>query len=148
MKNGMTLIVRVIARFVSPMIMVFGIYIILHGHLSPGGGFPGGVIIASAFVLVTLSFGKEIAYQKLKESTASVMESVGALIFLILAILGIVFGGWFFLNFLPKGEPLRLISAGFIPLCNIGIGLKVGGGIFAVFLTLILFRLSEKGEGD
>ena len=148
MKNGMTLIVRVIARFVSPLIMIFGIYIILHGHLSPGGGFPGGVIIASAFVLVTLSFGKEIAYQKLKESTASVMESVGALIFLILAVLGIVFGGYFFLNFLPKGEPFRLISAGFIPLYNIGIGLKVGGGIFVVFLTLILFRLLEKGEGD
>ncbi len=144
----MTLIVKVIARVVSPLIMVFGIYMILHGHLSPGGGFPGGVVIASAFVLLTLSFGKEIAYQKLKESTASVMESVGALIFLILAVLGIVFGGWFFLNFLPKGEPLRLISAGFIPLANIGIGLKVGGGIFAVFLTLILFRLSEKGEGD
>jgi len=144
----MTLIVKVIARVVSPFIMIFGIYMILHGHLSPGGGFPGGVVIASAFVLLTLSFGKEIAYQKLKESTASVMESVGALIFLILAVLGIVFGGYFFLNFLPKGEPLRLISAGFIPLANIGIGLKVGGGIFAVFLTLILFRLSEKGEGD
>ncbi len=144
----MTLIVKVIARVVSPFIMIFGIYMILHGHLSPGGGFPGGVVIASAFVLLTLSFGKEIVYQKLKESTASVMESVGALIFLILAVLGIVFGGYFFLNFLPKGEPLRLISAGFIPLANIGIGLKVGGGIFAVFLTLILFRLSEKGEGD
>ncbi len=144
----MTLIVKAIARVVSPFIMIFGIYMILHGHLSPGGGFPGGVVIASAFVLLTLSFGKEIVYQKLKESTASVMESVGALIFLILAVLGIVFGGYFFLNFLPKGEPLRLISAGFIPLANIGIGLKVGGGIFAVFLTLILFRLSEKGEGD
>lgn len=144
----MTLIVKVIARVVSPFIMIFGIYMILHGHLSPGGGFPGGVVIASAFVLLTLSFGKEIVYQKLKESTASVMESVGALIFLILAVLGIVFGGYFFLNFLPKGEPFRLISAGFIPLANIGIGLKVGGGIFAVFLTLILFRLSEKGEGD
>ncbi len=144
----MTLIVKVIARLVSPLIMVFGIYMILHGHLSPGGGFPGGVVIASAFVLLTLSFGKEVAYQKLKKSSASVMESVGILIFLILAVLGIVFGGWFFLNFLPKGQPLRLLSAGFIPLCNIGIGLKVGGGIFAVFLTLILFRLSEKGEGD
>ena len=97
----MTLIVKVIARVVSPFIMVFGIYLILHGHLSPGGGFPGGVVIASAFVLLTLSFGKEIVYQKLKESTASVMESVGALIFLILAVLGIVFGGYFFLNFLP-----------------------------------------------
>jgi multicomponent Na+:H+ antiporter subunit B len=148
MKNGMTLIVKVIARIASPLIIVFGIYMILHGHLSPGGGFPGGVVIASAFVLLTLSFGKEIAYQKLKKSSATAAESVGALIFLILAILGIFFGGWFFLNFLPKGEPLRLLSAGFIPLCNIGIGLKVGGGIFAVFLTLILFRLLEKGEGE
>ncbi|NQS89914.1 hypothetical protein HQ584_09010 [Patescibacteria group bacterium] len=143
-KQGMTVIVKTITKFVIPPVILFGIYMILHGHLTTGGGFPGGVIVASAFVLLTLAFGKEVAFKKLKSSTASLMESIGALIFLSLAVLGIAFGGWFFLNFLPKGQPLKILSAGFIPLANIGIGLKVAGGIFAVFLALTMFRVLAK----
>jgi len=143
-EKGMTIIVKTIAKFIVPPIILFGVYMILHGHLTPGGGFPGGVIMASAFILLTLAFGKEVASQKLRRSTASLLESTGALIFLSLALLGIVVGGWFFLNFLPKGHPLKILSAGFIPLANIGIGIKVGGGIFAVFLTLAIFRVFPK----
>lgn len=142
--KGMTVIVKTIVKFVTPLIILFGIYIFLHGHLTPGGGFPGGVIIASAFILLTLAFGKEVASQKLKKSTASLLESAGALIFLCLALAGIAAGGWFFVNFLPKGYPLRILSAGFIPLANIGIGIKVGVGIFAVFLVLAMFRTFVK----
>ena len=143
-KQGMTVIVKTIAKFVAPPVILFGIYMVLHGHITPGGGFPGGVIIASAFVLLVLAFGKEIASQKLKTSTASVLESIGALIFLSLAVIGMIAGGWFFVNFLPKGYPVKIISAGFIPLANIGIGLKVAGGIFVVFLALIAFRFTAK----
>jgi len=141
--QGMSVIVKTVAKFVVPPIVLFGIYMVLHGHLTPGGGFPGGVIIASSFILLTLAFGREVAFQKLKRSTASLLESIGGLIFLSLALLGIGFGGWFFLNFLPKGQPLRILSAGFIPLANIAIGIKVGGGIFAVFLVLIMFRVKK-----
>lgn len=143
-KQGMTVIVKTIAKFVAPPVILFGIYMVLHGHITPGGGFPGGVIIASAFVLLVLAFGKEIASQKLKTSTASVLESIGALIFLSLAVIGMIAGGWFFVNFLPKGYPVKIISAGFIPLANIGIGLKVAGGIFVVFLALVAFRFTAK----
>jgi len=143
-KQGMTTIVKTIAKLVVPLIILFGVYMMLHGHLTPGGGFPGGVIIASAFILLVLAFGKEVVFQKLKVSTASVLESIGALIFLSLAVIGMVVGGWFFVNFLPKGYPVKIISAGFIPFANIGIGLKVGGGIFAVFLTLVMFRVLNK----
>jgi len=142
--KGMTVIVKTITKFISPPVILFGIYMVFHGHLTPGGGFPGGVIIASAFVLLTLAFGKEVISQKLKKTTASLMESAGALIFLSLALGGMVAGGWFFTNFLPKGEPLRIISAGFIPLANIAIGMKVSGGIFVVFLTLVIFRIFSK----
>jgi len=143
-KQGMTRIVKTIAKFVMPPVVLFGIYMMLHGHLTPGGGFPGGVIVSSAFILLVLAFGKEVVFQKLRVSTASILESVGALIFLSLAVLGMVIGGWFFINFLPKGYPLKIISAGFIPFANIGIGLKVTGGIFAVFLTLVMFRIVAK----
>ena len=143
--KGMTLIVKTVIKFLAPLVILFGIYIILHGHLTPGGGFPGGVVVASAFVLLTLAYGKEVAEKKMKRSLAALLESTGALFFLILAVLGIFVGGWFFSNFLPKGEPLKLLSAGFIPLANIAIGLKVGGGIFAVFLALIIFRIAGEG---
>jgi multicomponent Na+:H+ antiporter subunit B len=143
-ERGMTTIVKTIAKFITPPVILFGIYMVLHGHLTPGGGFPGGVIVAFTFILLTLAFGKEVAFQKLKSSTASVLESIGALIFLSLALIGIGIGGWFFFNFLPKGEPLRILSAGFIPLANIGIGLKVSGGVFAVFLTLVVFRILSR----
>ncbi len=143
-KQGMTVIVKTITKFVIPLVILFGIYMILHGHLTPGGGFPGGVIIASVFILLVLAFGKEVASQKLKKSTASLLESTGALIFLFLALVGIGAGGWFFFNFLPKGEPLKILSAGFIPLANIAIGIKVAGGMFAVFLTLAAFRVLGK----
>lgn len=146
-KQGMTDIVKTIAKFVVPPVTLFGIYLVLHGHLTPGGGFPGGVIVASAFILLVLGFGKQVAFQKLKSSTASLLESVGALIFLTVAILGMVVGGWFFVNFLPKGHPLKIISAGAIPLSNIGIGVKVSGGVFAVFLILIIFRITGEKRG-
>lgn len=140
-EKGMSIIVKTVAKFISPPVILFGIYMVLHGHLTPGGGFPGGVIIACTFILLILAFGKELTSQKLRYATASVLESIGALIFLLLALIGIGAGGWFFFNFLPRGEPLRILSAGFIPLANIAIALKVSGGVFAVFLTLVMFKI-------
>ena len=144
--KGMSLIVKTVIKFLAPMVILFGLYMILHGHLTPGGGFPGGVVIASAFILLTLSHGREVAERKMKRSFASLLESAGALIFLVLAVLGIFVGRWFFLNFLPQGESLKLLSGGFIPLANIGIGIKVGGGIFAAFLALVIFRITDEDK--
>ncbi|MBU3958757.1 MAG: hypothetical protein KKE91_02725, partial [Candidatus Omnitrophica bacterium] len=55
---GMTLIVKTITRLTVGLILLYGIYIVLHGHLTPGGGFAGGVIIALSFVHLMLAFGK------------------------------------------------------------------------------------------
>ena len=121
-KTGMTLIVKTITRLTVGLIMLFGIYIILHGHLSPGGGFAGGVIVALSFVHLMLAFGKDVAVARISKNTASNLESIGALMFLSIALLGFL-GGSFFLNILPKGTPFNLFSAGIIPLCNIAIGI-------------------------
>lgn len=144
-EKGMSLIVKTITRLTVGTIFLYGVYIITHGHVSPGGGFAGGVIIALAFIHLILAYGKETAFKKLSQSAASVFESTGAMMFLIIALLGFA-GGYFFLNFLPKGEPFRLFSAGIIPLYNIAISLKVGAGIFAIFVALILLKLDNLGK--
>ena len=116
------------------------------GHLTPGGGFAGGVSIALSFIHLMLAFGRETALKKLSSTAASILESLGALMFLGIALLGFV-GGYFFFNFfLSKGKPFTLFSAGIIPLCNIAISIKVGAGLFAIFVALVLFGELGKRE--
>lgn len=138
--KGMTIIVKTISSWVKVLIFLFGIYIVIFGHLTPGGGFAGGVILASSYVLLMLAFGREFAEQNLSLPAASKLDCLGALLFSLIAILGIVLGGSFFVNFLYQkylpGTPLQLISAGTIPLSNLAIGLKVGASLFLVVLAL------------
>jgi len=142
---GMTLIVKTITRLTVGLILLYGIYIVTHGHLSPGGGFPGGVIIALSFIHLMLAFGKDLALRKLSRSVASLFENFGAIMFLTIGLLGFI-GGYFFFNFIFKGRPFNLFSAGIIPLCNIAICFKVGAGLFAVFVALILLKVPIKKE--
>ena len=137
-QEGMTLIVKTIGRLVINFILLFGIYIILYGHITPGGGFPGGVIVATAFILLMLSFGRRIALRKFGDMAASLLDNFGALAFLIVALLGFV-GGYFFLNFISHGTPFALFSAGTLPLSNIAIGLKVSASLYGVFVALAIF---------
>ena len=141
--KGMSVIVKTITRLTVGLILLYGIYIVSHGHVSPGGGFAGGVIIALSFIHIMLAYGKEVALKKLSKSTASLFESIGGILFLTIALLGFT-GGYFFLNFISKGKPFKLFSAGIIPLCNIAICLKVGAGLFAIFVALVLLKLDTE----
>jgi multicomponent Na+:H+ antiporter subunit B len=92
-----------------------------------------------------LAFGREFVQKDLPLALDSKLDCLGALLFAMIAILGFVFGGTFFVNFLYQegylsGEPLRLISSGTIPLSNIAIGLKVGASLFLVIFLLSTFR--------
>ncbi len=142
--KGMTIIVKHISSWVKMLIVLFGIYIILFGHLTPGGGFAGGVILASSYVLLMLAFGREFVEKDLPLALDSKLDCLGAFMFAMIAILGLVFGGTFFVNFLYQkylpGQPLRFINAGTIPLSNIAIGLKVGASLFLVIFLLSTFR--------
>jgi len=142
-EKGMTLVVKTITRLTVGLILLFGIYILSHGHISPGGGFAGGAIIALSFIHIMLAFGKELALRKLSRNVASFFESLGGIFFITLAILGMG-SGYFFLNFLSKGEPYRLFSAGIIPLCNLAVSFKVGAGLFIIFVILVLFKIPKK----
>jgi len=143
--TGMTIIVKTISSWVKVLIVLFGIYIILFGHLTPGGGFAGGVILASSYVLLMLAFGRESVQKDLPLALVSKLDCLGAFTFILIAILGLVFSGTFFVNFLYQekylpSKALNLISAGTIPLSNIAIGLKVGASLFLVIFLLSTFR--------
>ena len=145
-EKGMSLIVQTVARLSIGFILLFGIYILSHGHVSPGGGFAGGVIIALSFINLMLAYGKDVALRKLPRAVTLFFEKLGALLFLSIAMLGFT-GGYFLLNFISKGKPFHLFSAGIIPLCNLAIALKVGSGIFAIFVAFVMLQYeSEKKE--
>ena len=148
--KGMTPIVKTVVRFAMGIVFMFGWYIIIYGHLTPGGGFAGGTILACGYVLLTLAFGKEVALAKMSDRWASIIDNSAAFLFAATAIVGIAFG-YFFLNFPPHGKPFNLVSAGLIPLYNILIGLKVTSSLFAIFLALSIFgrfvsKLVEEAE--
>lgn len=147
--KGMTPIVKTIARFVMGIIVIFGAYIVLYGHITPGGGFAGGVILASAYVLLTLAFGKDMGLSKMSNTGASILDNSGALAFAIIGLLGFT-GGYFFFNFLGTGEPYHLFSGGSIPLSNIAIGVKVTASLFAIFMALSIFGrfIYKAAEGE
>lgn len=145
MSSGMSLIVKTIARLVASFITLFGVYVALYGHVSPGGGFAGGAIIAGGLVLVLLAFGREETSHMLTHRMALGWDCGGALAFLAVAVLGYLAGGFFF-NFLSRGEPYALASAGTIPLYNAAIAAKVGGALFGVFLALAVFRPGRQSE--
>ena len=138
MKNSN--IIKTIAQKLFPFITLFGFYLILHGHLSPGGGFQGGVVLGTAVILLFLSCGIEETERKIKVRYLSVIEESIILFFIFLGILGIITGYFFLKNFLPLGRAGQILSAGFMPLLNLIIGIKVAAGIFGIFYILFKYR--------
>jgi len=154
--SGMSKIVRTITAVTFPFAMIYGLYVIAHGHLTPGGGFQGGAIVASACAMIMVAFGSKWTLDKIKEKRLSVLESVGAVAFIGLAFLGLIFGGVFFSNFIAGDDiasPLfdnaalgmsDINTAGVLPLMNFAVGLKVIVGLFAIVLVMAYATSSYK----
>ena len=138
----MTIIVQKVTQIMCGIIFLYGIYIILHGHLTPGGGFAGGAIVAGSFILLVIAFGSETLALKKEETGSSILESSAILVFLAIAAAGLLIGGVgvFFVNFLPRGTVGMLISAGTIPLFNIAVGIEVAAALLTVFLALLIYK--------
>jgi multicomponent Na+:H+ antiporter subunit B len=146
--NEMSKIVRTISGITFPFALIYGLYVIAHGHLTPGGGFQGGAIVASACAMILVAFGSQWTLKKIKEKRLSLFESLGAIGFIILAFLGLIFGIAFFDNFLPGTEflfgniPLTgsgladINTGGLLPLMNFAVGLKVIAGLFVIVLVM------------
>ena len=95
---GMSLIVKTIAGYIQGFIILYGLYVIIGGSKLPGGAFPGGVIIAFSFILITLSHGRGIGLHKLTNRRTTMFTCIGVSIFLLTAIVGIFIADIFFLR--------------------------------------------------
>lgn len=157
MNMRMSKIVRTGANLLYPFILVFGLYVIMHGHLTPGGGFQGGAVVATAvaLVIVAYSFGEVTAM--IKKVGMKARESIGLLLFIGAGIAALAIGAPFFSNFLansgllfgnavPAGpNPGDLNTAGVIPIMNLAVGIEVWGGL-AVILLYMLSGITKEGS--
>ena len=137
---GSSKIIRTIAQKLFPFIMLFGFYLISHGHLSPGGGFQGGVVLGTAIILLALSNSIEQTEKKFKSRWLNMLEKLGILTLIFLGFLGIFFGYSFLGNFLPLGNPGEIASGGLMLLFNVAIGIKVAAGVSVIFYALVRYR--------
>ncbi len=125
-----------------PFITILGVAVMAHGHVSPGGGFTGGVIVATStvFYAVVYSAGGQQSYV-IAPGTNKIIENTAMASFLGVGLVGLGLGGSFLANAatgIPLGEPGALLSAGTIPVLNLVSGVKVGVGLGIIVMSLFL----------
>ena len=123
---------------VLPFALVYILYIILHGHLSPGGGFQGGVLMAGVVILIYLGHGFEATVDALSYHTLHRGEGVASVVYVALAMMGVAAGAQFCQNILyTHGNIGDLSSSGTIFWMNVTVGVKVITGIGSISLLMI-----------
>ena len=132
-------IVRSAADFFLPLACVYGAYVVLHGHLSPGGGFQGGVLIASAILMVFLGYGSLKVRKTFNDHKMHSSETVAEIIYVVLGLLGIIGGFNFCINFVFDG-----LGFDTSVLMNHAVGYHVMGGIICL-LSMMLSLLDKDG---
>lgn len=126
-------ILKTASRLLEPIIILFGVYVFINGHLTPGGGFQGGAILASALILAYLANPED----GMNKSIFRITESISGLAFVLIGILGVVLAGGFLDNrIIPAGSVGDLVSAGVIPIIYIFVGMKVGAELSSIVTNL------------
>ncbi len=133
------IIVQTVCSLLVPFIQLFALYVIIHGHYGPGGGFQGGVLLAVSIILQRLYLGSKISYRKFSPKMALAFGAIGMLIFGFAGVVPMAFGGAFLdYDNLPifwvHGAELRALG---ILIVEIGIGLAVFGTLVLIFDSLV-----------
>ena len=136
-----SIIVRFITRMMCPFIIMFGLFLIVHGHLTPGGGFQGGVAIGASFILFALAFNRYDGREAVPSFTLKCLACIGIYVYISVGLAGIFLGYHFLTNkaaaIAPMGMFGELLSGGTLFWINLGVGLTVAGictELFYVFL--------------
>ena len=138
---GMSLIVKTVTRLTVGLILIYGMYIVMRGHISPGGGFAGGVIIALSFTHLMLAFGKQAVLEKINEARGILIAGFCGILFLCIAARSFFYGGYRALSQAHNS----LFAGGSALWLDITISVAAGVELFVIFLALVLFTsLKEK----
>ncbi len=134
------IIVKTLCRFLIPFIQLFGLYVIAHGHGSPGGGFQGGCILAASFVLILIAFDLAEAKKRFSEKLNNFFNSFGVLIYTGTGWMCLLLGG----NYLDYGRlskilPVDPVQARYYGVfaVEVGVGITVMAVMVSIFLDLI-----------
>ena len=130
-------IVRCGCDKILPVIGVYILYIILHGHLSPGGGFQGGVLTVALIVLIFLGHGYEATVETVSYHLLHRTEGFASIFYVALGLLGVAMGAHFAQNVLYLGRIGELYSSGTIFWMNVTVGVKVITGVGSIALLLL-----------
>ena len=154
-----SMILKLISLPISIILICMGIMTILGGHITPGGGFQGGAMIASGIILSVLVYGVGNSPLELSHLYIEIFESVGALGFIVFGLIGLFIGGFYLynvgtdlLNVVPTAIQTAfhypdVTNAGIIPYLNIFVGLKVFVGLSSIVIAFAGFKkLVEEGE--
>jgi multicomponent Na+:H+ antiporter subunit B len=125
-------ILAISASVFFPLLITLGLYIILHGHITPGGGFQGGVILAMAFFLPLLA----VPSRGVNHSGLALVEGFAGASFIIIGLIALFQGKAFLQPFFGHGEMGSLFSAGTLPLLYTAVGLKVGAELSGLLANL------------
>ena len=129
-----THLLEVVTAILGPIVLLFGFYVMIYGHLSPGGGFQGGVVVASGIVFLGLGNRMESSTKLTQAVVLGRIEAVAFLLLVLASVSGILLGDGFFGNPLAG---LTRVPAGFIIILNAIIGLKVGAGIGFMCIAIL-----------
>ncbi|NLN64567.1 MAG: sodium:proton antiporter [Clostridiaceae bacterium] len=133
-------ILKRVVVIILPFLCVYGFYVILHGHVSPGGSFAGGIILGLSIIAYSTIFGIEKGKAKIPEKVLVWTESYGTLWYGLMGMVGIVKGFPFLANKLAGidvGVPGALSSGGLISLIGIGVGIRVASTMVTLFFTMM-----------
>ncbi len=138
--------VRVVSFALLIPTFLFGLYLISHGQLSPGGGFQGGVVLASACLLFYVAFGFRNFEKIATPHWIEAIESLGASGYALVGILSLILGGVFLQNLLPLGETGSLTSGGIVVLIDLAVGVEVASGFILMLLAYLEELMEEKQQ--
>jgi multicomponent Na+:H+ antiporter subunit B len=129
------LIVRVITKMLVPFILLFALYVQMHGDFGPGGGFQAGVIFATGFIVYAIVFGLKRTIQAVPVSFVAAMVSLGVILYAGVGFATLVAGGSFLgYSALDPHDPVHGQHLGII-LVELGVGITVSGVLMAIFFT-------------
>ena len=136
--------VRVTALLLVAPTVLFGIYIVTHGQITPGGGFQGGVILASAPLLLYLCAEYAEFRDAFPQRLIEISEAIGAAGYILVGGACVALGGLFLQNVLPLGESGSVTGGGTVVFIDLGVGLEVSGGLSLALLVYLEELLEDK----